>query len=191
MEKGIVVDFMDYIEEGISDIQDAHSANVENIATELEMEINNALVKGGPPGERWEPISDATRKIRKMEGISVSTPLYSTGEMQSHLETVEVDDNVYEVGWFTSEYLTRAAVSIFGTTGGDSFAKAAYIPITNSMKVFMIMEYGVFLSGNELTIPPRPLLRPCAEKLNKKYPGQAEFRLVFSEERLAIRVSGI
>jgi len=187
MEKELITGFMGQIDEFIEELDDDLAESVENAATELKAKINAALVKGGPPNVEWDELSPITKEIRNQEGIAHNKPLYESGEMASRLDVREVEkDRIYEVGWFVSDIADRAKITVLGSEGAGAF-----IPITSRMRAMFMYEYGILLPGmaGNITIPPRPLLRPCAAMVAEKYPDNIRYEMVFGEDKFAVRLT--
>lgn len=190
MDAGLIAKFLDQVDDFIEDAVDKQSRNVSSAARELQELMKKSIESGGPPGEYWPPLSQATLKIRQAKGVKRNTPLLETGVMKDSIEYHEIiDDGSTKkifVGWRRDpELLRKAAVSIFGTTT-EGYMKAAHIPVTEAMRTMMSLEYGIHITQTQIRIPPRPLLRPCARHIHEKYGHEFSATLRFTPEELGI-----
>lgn len=188
MQTASISQFMGKVNQAVDELEDDLRDDIENAATDLKAKIKDAMVRNGPPGIEWPPLSEATKKIRKEEGYPTTSPLYESGMMHSRLKIQPVKEGEeYEVGWFDQEMAQRATVSIFGT---ETSAIGVHIPINFPMRRMFMMEYGIMLpKGGKISIPPRPLLRPCAAAVSEKYESNIRYELVHGRDKFAVKLT--
>lgn len=183
-----LLEYLGALEETVDLMKDTVTKNqVLEAANRLRDLIIDSIEGGGPPGVSWTPLSDATLKIRNIKGISSSKPLEESGGLLKNLRRRKVSDNVYKVGWFDGESTLKATYSIFGTDYKSESVSTSKIKVSKKMGIYLKNEFGVLIK-DEVKIPPRPLLRPCARIVYDEYNKDIKMSLFFSTSSIGIKL---
>ena len=182
---------LEFIDDLLERLQELASTAEDDAVDELQEaknyvfnEIRNSISSGTPPtGASWPPLKGMTIDIREQKGIQSEQPLKETVSLLSSL-TVEKIGESYFVGWKPGEDAWNAMSAMLGTgyTGDGGFqhefdVTTKQIPITKEMRWMFAMEYGIFLSGSQINVPPRPVIRPVIDQANAMFEN-VDFKLV-------------
>ena len=118
--------------------------------------IEESFKTGGLPGYKWKPLSQVTLILRAEAGETGSSVLVKTGKMASSAFVKQIGEN----DWIFGLEDEKAMIHEFG----------AVIKVTDAMRVYLHSK-GIHLSGKtkKIVIPPRPIMRPVAEALDREY----------------------